>query len=168
MGKLPGRARGGAVTVELIIALPVLVIAIVAVIVFGLLMGNRQWVEQASRAGAEVASVLPTMATEVVVPPGVRESIEASLAQAGIDATVANGNLTIVLETDVGGLRQMTDTNGGPDCDPDVLNPPPLRNYTRVVVCVRSTALAPNALVTFGFDLSDSVARQETTLRYRG
>jgi hypothetical protein len=57
------RSDTGSLTVELVVLTPVLMIVILASLIFGRVSEARQQVVEAARAGAEAASVLPTVGT---------------------------------------------------------------------------------------------------------
>ena len=157
-------ARRGSVTLEFIVALPVLLIVLVAVVEFGMLFTNLQQVGLACRVGAEAASqstFLPYgLAT---VPPDVTDPINQQLASSGISPC------KIILEHNVLPTPEtLTTTYGaGCTCDPPAASLPgiPARSV-RVTVCVPMTSLAPNCLALFGFDLGGRCAQCSTTFRY--
>jgi hypothetical protein len=155
--------RSGAVILEVILTLPLLVIASVAVLELGLLASGQQAIEAASFDGAVVASRDANMAANVTVPADIVDAVENSLASRGVPATVGNGQLTIVLDS-----SELTSTplSVGENLSIAPLVAPANRPFVRVVVGVRGVALAPNALATFGLDLTDVLAVQETTLAY--
>ena len=171
--------RSGVVTLELILTLPIWLIALFAVIEFGLIVANRQHVALASRVGAAEASEtgsLPTTDGDPV-PQNVMKAIQQQLSSSGITQckvllqhdVVAMGTTPIDLESGVcdfsGG--PVTCTPAGCACDaPDESDLPTTDNYVRVSVYVPVTQLAPNLLASFGIDLSSRYIRQTTTFRY--
>jgi Flp pilus assembly protein TadG len=60
---IAARSDTGSLTVELVVLTPVLMIVVLASLVFGRVTEARQQVVEAARAGAEAASVLPTVGT---------------------------------------------------------------------------------------------------------
>ena len=175
------RARGAAV-LELVLVLPLLVIALMAVVEFGLLYSNEQNVEMASRAGVQVASRLMTISATNgdPVPAEVVSAVAAELDKIGIsDYRIRlehnidfDTNPLPTLATPV--VLATSSTNGPTSCpDPPAITLSPNRRYVRVTVCVYSSAptptttgLTPNLLETFGIDMSIRVSQQTTTRRY--
>mgnify|MGYP000873921391 CR=1 FL=1 len=80
----PRLRRAGAITLELIIMLPVWLIMLGAIVQFGLLIGNRQQVALASRVGAEEAS-RTNLPSGGGVPLNVVHVVEQQLQSSGID-----------------------------------------------------------------------------------
>ncbi len=161
-----GKKRRGVVTLEVILAIPIFVIALMPIVQFGLLFANQQYVAEATRAGTQVASELTTIGG--VVPAQVQTAVARELSRIGVS------NFTIRLEHNIDFsvspavigptvvLQSVTGSGPSP-----IIAPPAVvvtRRYVRVSVYVRSTELTPNLLSTYGFDLSTR-ASQETTLR---
>ena len=150
------------VTLELILVLPIFVIALMAMVQFGLLFSHQQRLEMASRVGAKVASetTLPDIATDPI-PTEILDAINRELS---------NSNITVgrvILQHNVGIDPPNTWTSGTLNCPAPTTPPlPTSRQYVRVTVCAETTQLAPNLLKTYGFDLSGRVSQQTTTLRY--
>ena len=97
------RRRTGSTVVELIVAFPIMVIALFALAEFGLLLTNQQRLEAASRMGALLASeagTLPQTDAEFAASPMI-SAIERHLQQANWDTSAAN--LRVTLEHNVGG-----------------------------------------------------------------
>jgi hypothetical protein len=159
-----GGPRRGAIIVELLLALPVLIILLVAAIEFGVMLANFQQISLAGRDGALVASEVITLDSAVAVPPEVSDVINKQLAGANMTAC------QIRLEHNVGGPTVvLLDPPVAPpdcDCDPGLLAMSPSRPYVRVTVCVDMEQAAPNCLAMFGFDLSGQTAEYTTLLRY--
>ena len=164
------RFRYGAVTLELLIMLPVWLIVMLAIIQFGLLVGNRQQVALASRVGAEEASRtigLEGTASGDPVPGNVMYVIEQQLLSSGID------QCKVTLEHNLQPVGPPAPppppvvlTTGACDCPTFDTDLPPERNYVRVTVYVPATQLAPNVLSIFGFDISTRFIRNATTFRH--
>jgi Flp pilus assembly protein TadG len=159
-----GSTRRGAVTLEFIVALPVLLIVLLAVVEFGMFFSSMQQVDLACRVGAEAASqstFLPYgLAT---VPPDVTDPISQQLGSSGISPC------KIILEHNVLPTPQTLTTTYVPECacDPPATPlPAGLARSVRVTVCVPMSSLAPNCLALFGFDLTGRCAQCSTTLRY--
>lgn len=166
--------RLAVVTLEVILVLPVFLIALMAVVEFGLLMSNEQYVDEASRAGAQVASQLNTISqiNNGPVPADVLTAVARELDKIGV------ANYSVRLEHNinfagitpvVGPVVELNSAVGtGPtNCpDPPAVALVPNRPYVRVTVCVRTTELTPNLLVTYGFDVSARVSDETTLRRY--
>ena len=80
------RKQHGAVTLELIIGLPILIMALMAIVQFGLLSSNQAIVHSASRAGADAATgvALPTTGA---VPAEILSAVNNVLAPSGVTAS---------------------------------------------------------------------------------
>lgn len=153
-----GRRRG-AVTLELILVLPIWLMGLLAIIEFGALQGNQQQVALASRVGAEEAAQTPNLAMYTgVVPTNITSAITNQLTSSGISWC------KVIVEHNVGGPTTLT--SGTCDCDPPTTTLPPTGRYVRVTVCVPITQLVPNLLGSFGLDLSDCFVQHSTTYRY--
>lgn len=163
------RKQGGAI-LELIIALPILVIGIFAIVEFALLQANTQQLEYASRIGAKMASENGSLGAAVAIPPDIDDAIRRNLQEANLNT--ADANIRITLEHNAGagaGGASTTLTTGTLVCPPDDEPPvPTTAEFVRVTVCMDIIAgnLTPNLLQTYGFDINGRVARQTTTYRY--
>jgi hypothetical protein len=155
-----GGRRRGAVTLELILTLPIWIIALLAIIEWGQIIAQQQQVALASRVGAEEASQTPGMGGAGSVPPNVITAVEQQLNSSGMTSC------KVIIEHNVGSVTPVTLTDGACDCDAPGAPFPPRREYTRVSVCVPLTGLAPNLLATFGFDIADCMVQHSTTFRY--
>jgi hypothetical protein len=160
----PHGRRTGAVTLELLLALPVLIIAIIAIVQFGLFFTNMQQVALACRVGAEEASQTPGLPHSGDVPANVVSIILKQLENSCI------APCAIILEHNQGGmehtLRCDFDNDGDllpdcPDCEPPA-SPIPL-STARVTICIALTELIPNCLAAWGFDISDEVVHCSAT-----
>ena len=168
----PCRQCRAIATLEVIVTLPIFLIALLAIVEFGLLWTNEQNVAMASRAGAQVASRLTFIPLSGPVPTDVENAIAAELNKIGVSkyhlrlehnidfANNPNGTLTPVVLT--------TTSAGGPtNCPaPAPITLSPNRRYLRVTVCVATTSLTPNLLAMFGADLSNRISNESTTRRY--
>jgi Flp pilus assembly protein TadG len=164
--------RRAVVTLELILVLPLFLIALMAIAQFGLLLSNEQYLSEASRAGAQVASDI-TGISEVdgaSVPSTVLDAVSVPLSRIGIanysvrlehniDTSIPITNPTVVLKSSVG-----TGPTNSPA--PAAVALSPNRTYVRVTVCVRTTELTPNLLNTFGVNFSTRVSDETTLRRY--
>ncbi len=160
--KLGRGSRQGAVVLELILTLPIWLIALLAIIQFGEVYANRQQVALASRVGAEEASETATLSTTNTgdpVPMGVLDAINDQLASSDISFC------KVVLEHNVG-LLSTTLQSGSCNCPVPGAPFPTDGRYVRVTVFTEMTQVTPNLLRTFGFDVSDRVLHHTTTFRH--
>jgi Flp pilus assembly protein TadG len=153
-------ARRGAVILELIVAIPILVIALLVVVQFGLIMANLKQVALASREGAKIAAETAGLstATTAAAAVAIRSAVDARLESAGFGSAASQG---VTLRHNVGGGGVATD---GTCSDPTTPTLP--AGSVRVTICVELTKLTPNLLQTFGFDISSDVVEQTTTLDF--
>lgn len=158
-----GFTRRGAVTLEFIVALPVLVIVLLAVIEFGMLIAHTQQLTLASRAGAEVASQTDLSAV-TAIPPAVLQAINSQLSSSGVTPC------RIILEHNVPGTSPTTLSDPvAPSCPcvpPTAPLPVIAARSVRVTVCAPMSELAPNCLALFGFNLTGHHTQSSTTFRY--
>lgn len=163
--------RQGALTVELILTLPIFLIVLVAVVQFGLYYVRMQHVALASRIGAEQAAQTPGLSSYSSVPGGVVSAVTAQLQAAGID------EFCIRLEHNLGSGAVLWEPAGGcPFCGaggctccpsaPLPSSPYPGTNYVRLSICVPLTELMPNGLKVFGFDLTGKTTTFTMVFRY--
>jgi hypothetical protein len=174
------RRRGG-ITLEFILALPVLLIAMFAVFQFALFSVGSQQVALASRVGAEAASQIPLpnrrqygippMLPCDKVPAYVVDAVLQQLRSAGIEPCC------IILEHNANTFPSpphadhyisphqvfVTEFSGGLSQRPDTPLPP---ESVRLTVCVGLSQLMPNCLSTFGFDIRDKTAQHTTVFRH--
>lgn len=161
------RRKGGAI-LELIIALPVLVIGIFAIVQFAILQASEQQLEYASRIGAKMASEDATIGALPAgpLPADIVDAILRNLEEANLNTAPAN--YLIRLEHNVG--LGNTLESGGLVCPARATDPPlpTTGQYVRVTVCMDIVAgdLTPNLLQTYGFDVNGRIAQQQTTYRY--
>ncbi len=147
---------------ELILTLPIWLIALLAIVEFGEVYANRQQVALASRVGAEEASETDHLSTTDSGDPVPTDVINA------INDQLASSNISfckVVLEHNVGSYH--TNLQAG-SCNCPVPNTPLPDDgqYVRVTVFTEMTQVTPNLLRTFGFDVSDRVIHHTTTFRY--
>jgi Flp pilus assembly protein TadG len=162
------KTRRGAVVLELILALPILVLLILAIVQFGVFHARMQQVALACRVGAEEASQTTGLSTTNgdPVPPNVRDAIDHQLNSSGID------RCRVRLEHNVGGNVVVlgSPTTGACDCGPTSLPsaPFPPTTYVRLTVCVPMGELMPNCLRVVGYNVANPsrVAECTTVFRY--
>jgi hypothetical protein len=161
------KARRGAVVFELILALPILVLLILAVVQFGVFHARMQQVALACRVGAEEASQTSGLSTTDgdPVPGNVLTAIDHQLNSSGID------RCRVRLEHNVGGsiVALGSPTTGACDCGPTSLTaaPFPQAAYVRVTVCVPMGELMPNCLRIVGYNVADPSRVAESTAVFR-
>lgn len=156
---LARRRRRGAVVLELLIALPLLVIGTMAAVEMGLWMTGRERVEMAARLGAEQAATCTDFAE-------VQNKVIEYLAAANVPTCDVQILLIHNVGNPSGGFARETNAEDAPWGE---FEPPALTSeYVRVVVRVPSDALAPNLLKSFGFDLSQQWTVRAKTFRFEG
>ena len=167
-GRTPRPRRRGAVTLELILTLPIWLIFLLAIIEFGQILAGQQQVALASRVGAEEASQTPDLPWQdgSPVPPNVLRAIDQQLASAGITGGQVRLQHNVVPSPPPVVPVPVTLSTGGRDCDPAVTELPAVRRYVRLTVGVPLEGLAPNLLATFGFDIAPRIIQHTTTFRY--
>jgi Flp pilus assembly protein TadG len=171
------RKRSGAVVLEILLALPFVLIALLAIIEFGLLWSNMQGVEMAARSGAQVATRFPTLPNGGNVPADVLDAVADELARIGVTdfrvqlthnvAYTPNPAIgpVVTLDSAVGsGLSSVP--------SPPAVSLSPNRMYVQITVFVNTvggsspTGLAPNLLKVFGVDLENRVSQASEVRRY--
>lgn len=152
--------RTAAVTLELIVGLPVFLIFLAGIIEFGLVQANSQQVALASRLGAKIAAEYPGLgpANTATVAAQIRSSIDRQLQTAGMGANASAG---VTLRHTVGGGGNATD---GQCSDP--LTPAMPTTSVRVTVRVPVSRMTPDMLNVFGFSISGKSLEMTTTYTY--
>ncbi len=157
---------------ELILALPPLLIVVMAIIEFGLLFSNEQIVEMASRAGTQSASELTVLPVTGAVPVEISNAVATEMARIGIaryrirlEHNVNPAGTPVTLATPV--VLQTT-FGTGPLTTPSV---PAVavtsgEPYVRVTVVVFTTDLTPNLMTNYCFDLTGRVSAQTKLRRH--
>ena len=163
----PGVSRCGALVLELVVVLPILLILLLGVVQFGVFFANMQQVALASRVGALEASQTAALPTTdgVAVPQNVVEAIDRQLQTSGIAVC------RVRLEHNVGGSRValIWPASGVCECEPnDHLADPPPGDFVRLSICVELAELMPNCLGRLGVDLCSpsKVAHSTSVFRY--
>lgn len=164
--------RRAVVTLELVLAVPVLLIVLLAVVEVGLILAASKHVEFASRLGAKLAAEATTADLGTLNTAGpLKAEIDQYLNTAGY-----TDSCTVILEHNVAAAANPVQTNPNPAdcvCNPDgalpaaVIGPPAtVVESVRVTVCLPMDGNIPNCLATFGFDLSDCSIRHSSVWRY--
>ncbi len=146
--------RNGVTTLEAILALPVLFIAILGIVELGFLSSNQMVVQAASRAGADAAAALGCdLPTDGPVPDVIVDAVSNVLACENVTASC------IRVEHSLGDAPPYVLTEGG-GAAPPAATPPTTRDYVCVSVCVENSELAPNLLRTFCIDLAGTFSQK--------
>jgi len=151
--------RQGSVILELLLGLPVLIIAVLAAIQFGMLFANLQTVAVASRAGSREAARTPALAAAVSIPAEVTMAVRRQLASENI------ADCRIILEHNLNGPT-VSLTDGFCNCSPPATPLPGSARVVRVTVCAEAGQLTPSLLAFFGFDISSEIARESAVFQY--
>jgi Flp pilus assembly protein TadG len=171
------RKKSGAVVLEVLLALPVILIALLAVIEFGLLWSNMQGVEMAARSGTQVATRYPLLPNAGAVPADVVNAVADELARIGVtDYRIQlTHNVAYTPNPSIGPVVTLDSTVGtGLTSVPSqpAVSLVPNRMYVRVTVYVNTvggttpTGLTPNLLKVFGVDLANRVSQASEVRRY--
>jgi Flp pilus assembly protein TadG len=158
-----GRSRrGGAVTFELIVTLPILVIFLAAVIEFGLILANTKQVALASRLGAKIAAESGAPFNSGTLA-AIRTAVDRQLEAAGFGAAASAG---VTLQHNVAGGGSSPQVSG--DCPAPSSPPLPAdgSGSVRVTVCVELSKLTPDLLSSFGFSIAGKFVESTTTYPY--
>lgn len=163
--------RRGVVTLELIVVTPIIAIILSAVIEFGIMLASIEQITASVRAGGKIASELSNADIGSAAT-----AVNVDLVQAAVDNVLGSAGMSscmVILEhnPDCNGLVAATKTAGAcAGCAAPATALPTtavIPNGTvRVTVCVEATQLAPNLLLTFGYDLTGQVVSESITLPY--
>lgn len=168
--------RRGVAVVELIIWLPVLMTALMAIVEFALMQQVNQQVNLASRYGAKIASEVTRAFATSPNLSDINQTATVNNLQIRIDTFLANAGLTASSEVrlehnacvnnplQVDTAAPCTCNATGPGTLP-AGEPPQGEAYVRVTVCVPLTGNVPNLLSTLGFDITDRIVRHSTNYR---
>lgn len=168
--------RRGVVVVELIIWLPVLMTALMAVVEFALMQQVNQQVTLASRYGAKIAAEVTRAFATSPNLSNINQTATVNNLQSRIDTFLANAGLTASCEVRLEhnacvNNPSQVDTAVPCTCNatgPAVLpagEPPQGEAYVRVTVCVPLIGNVPNLLSTLGYDITGLIVRHSTTYR---
>lgn len=158
-GKLA--VRRGAIAVELLVSVPILVILLLAVIEFGLIFAAIKQVAFASRLGAKLASEAGTTAnlTTIVSDGTLRAAIDRHLQAAG-----ATGSCQIIVQYGTGGVPMtLVSAPNSCDCGASALAGPGTGTFVRVEVGALLDEFCPNLLGPFGFSIAGRAISHTTT-----
>lgn len=167
--------RRGVVIVELLIWLPVLMTALMAVVEFAIMQQVNQQVALASRYGAKIAAEVTRAFATSPNLSNVNQSATVNNLQSRIDTFLANAGLTASCEVRLEhnacvNNPSQVDTATPCNCStgPAMLppgEPPSGEAYVRVTVCVPLSGNVPNVLSTLGFDITGLIVQHSTTYR---
>lgn len=180
----PPHSRRGALVLEFVLTLPVLIIMLLAVIEFALIMQVNQIVAAASRHGAKLASEMPRILNTNPDPnlgnfnSGTPETQLKTLVDQFLAAHGLTESCVVFLEHNACGVANSGTPISNPtsvpaDCHCSAASSPVLPGrappedvaYVRVTVGVPLNGNVPNLLSYFGFDLGESTFQQTTTMR---
>ena len=158
-----GRSLGrrGAIAVELLVSVPILVILLLAVIEFGLIFAAIKQVAFASRLGAKLASEAGTTANlATMVSNGtLRAAIDRHLQVAG-----ATGSCQIIVQYGTGGVPMtLVSAPNTCSCGASALPGPGTGTFVRVEVGALLDEFCPNLLGPFGFSIAGRAISHTTT-----
>jgi Flp pilus assembly protein TadG len=158
---LPRHARSGAVALELLLAVPVTVIMILAVIEFSLVFVAAKQVALASRLGAKAAAETANVTT-FVTGGGLRAAVDRHLLAAG-----SPGACRVMAEFGSGNVFTTVTNNGAIPCNCAAPNTPgpATATFVRVTVCARLTDFTPDLLGLYGFSIANRALTHSTTFR---
>jgi hypothetical protein len=158
------RSRSAIATLELVLAIPILIVPLLAIVRYGSYYANMEQVALAARLGAEAASRSDLSSGGLAIPPDVLSVVNSQLSLAGITPC------QIRLEHNVGGDSVGINANPGATCACDSTNlaSPPPGKYVRLSICVQMSELVPRGLNGFGLGLLDgtSVAEASSVFPY--
>jgi hypothetical protein len=175
------RRRTAVIMLELILALPVILIFLLAIVEFGLILALSKHVSYASRFAATIAADEARSNVngvgDVNLPAGGSDLLTAVnqyLATAGI----TGGACQVILQHNVSGIANQTQIDGPGGCNrctapatdlpaAPLVCPGVTLESVRVTVCVPLEGNVPNLLCTFGFSNEDCVMRETTTYRFK-
>ncbi len=158
------RVRSGAVAVELIVAVPILMILVLAVIEFSVIFTAIKQVNFASRVGAKEAAEagsignLNTLVSSGTLRNVVDRQLQAAGALGACQVIVQYGN----------GATYTTLTDVGPtpcECYASFFNGPTVGTFVRVEVGVLLAEFCPDLLAPFGFSIAGQKISATTTYR---
>lgn len=168
--------RRGVVVVELIIWLPVLLTALMAIVQFALMQQVNQQVALASQYGAKIASEITRSFAVSPNLSDINQTATVNNLQSRIDTFLANAGLTASCEVRLEHNACVNNTLQVDNAVPCTCNatgpvvlpagePPQGEAYVRVTVCVPLIGNVPNLLNTLGFNITGRIMRHSTTYR---
>ena len=158
------RHRRAGVVLELLLSFPVLLIAFLAAIQFGMLFSKNQQLALASRIGAlAAAQSFDLLPVNGPVPPSILQPITRHMNLMGVSP------YGVLIEHNVTNPQPMTPVllaSGTPACTQPTTPLPTSGRYVRVTVCVKVTQIAPDLLGFFGLDITADKIQQTSVFRY--
>lgn len=151
-GRSPARVarqRRGTLILEMVLVLPLILIALLAAIQFGKYFANMQEISLAARIGGVAASRTASLSGVPgdPVPATVTDAVYRHLASAGIHTAA------IALEHNLDGGPVLLQTPADASIDVDFISAPPPGGYVRVIVIVPQAAIMPDLLRACGLHL---------------
>lgn len=151
-GRLPvpvTRHRRGTLILELVLVLPLILIALLAAVQFGKYFANMQEISLAARIGGLAASRTPNLSVVPgdPVPAAVVDAVNKQLASVGIHTAA------IALEHNLDGGPVLLKSPQDVSVDVDFISAPPPGGYVRVIVIVPQAAIMPDLLRACGLHL---------------
>ncbi len=157
-------SRRGAIAVELIVSVPILIILLLAVIEFSLIFVAMKQVAFASRLGAKEASEAGSIAAlNTLVSSGtLRGLVDRQLQAAG-----SPGACQVIVQYGNGATyTPLTDVGPTPcECFASFFDGPTEGTFVRVEVGAFLSDFCPNLLGPFGFSIADQKVSATTTYR---
>ena len=161
---VPKKHRRAGVVLELLLSLPVLLIAMLAAIQFGMLFSGLQQLSLASRIGARAAAETAALPmNDGPVPANILQSVNRQMAQSGITSFGVLVEHNVANPTPGSPIRL---SSGSPSPTAPGTALPPGTQYVRVTVAVSLTEVMPDLLGYFGFNILGKTAQQTTVYRY--
>ncbi len=156
---------------ELIVAGPVLLVLLIALVELGVLMSSMRYVSLAARAGAKVAAELSTANLGSGLAADNVDQVKAAVDKVFGSAGITSCQVIMEHNPVCSGLTASTRTAGTcPGCSAPAGALPRIAampgGSVRVTVCVDATELAPNLLTTFGLDLTGRLVTDSVMFPY--
>jgi hypothetical protein len=152
---------------EFILVFPFVLLAVIAVVEFGLMFGNAKHVPAASRTGAKLAAQSGTLDAATVA--AIKTEVDRQLVSAGF----VFGSTEVVLQHNVGSATTVVISSLGGSGSGNFQMLPALPDSTvvpkgcvRVTVNVSTAAYTPDLLSAFGISVQDQDTSASTTFAY--
>lgn len=158
------RHRRAGVVLELLLSFPILLIAFLAAIQFGMLFSKIQQLALASRIGALAAA--QSIALTPVNGPVPLSILQPITRQMNLISASPYGVLIEHNATNPQPVTPVLLASGTPACTQPTTPLPTSGRYVRVTVCVKVTQIAPDLLGMFGLDITTLNAQQTSVFRY--
>ena len=160
------RPRSGIYVVEILTVVPLVLLALLAVIEFGLLYINFRHVAAASRTGAKIAA--EQMVFNIAA---IKTEVDRHLLSAGFSA----GSSEVILQHNVGSVVPIVISSAGmiPVAPYPTTPTLPLaavvpEGCVRITVAVPMSLLTPDLLALFGYSVATQTKTKTVTFPYEG